>query len=118
MRLLPKNALLFLELPFYFLEVLFCFLELPFFFPEVFFCFPEAPFYFSKIPYCFRELPFSFPEVLSIYLLCTSFSRNAFFAADCTFSSCSEMVTEIIYTLLLFCFLMELFIDQLMMPSW
>ena len=76
-----------------------------FFFPEVFFCFPEVPFYFSKIPYCFREFPFSFPEVPSIYLLCTSFSF------------CSELIREIIFTLLLFYFLMEPFNDQLMMPS-
>ena len=104
--LLSKNALLFLELPFYFPKVSFCFLELPFFFfPEVFFCFPEVPFYFSKIPYYFREFPFSFPEVPSIYLLCTSFSF------------CSELIREIIFTLLLFYFLMEPFNDQLMMPS-
>ena len=116
--LLHKNVFLFLELPFYFPEVPFCFLELPFCFPEVLFCFPEVPFYFSKMPYCFRELPFSFPEVPSIYLLCTSFSKKAFFAADCTFSSCSELIREIIFTLLLFCFLMKLFIDQVMVPSW
>lgn len=56
--LLPKNALLFPELPFHLPEVTFSFLDLPF-------CFPEVLFYFSKLPYCFPELPFSFPEVSS-----------------------------------------------------
>ena len=83
--LLPKNALLFLELPFYFPELLFYFsevpfyfLELPFCFPGVMFCFPEVRFLKNALLfYCFPELLFSFPEVPSIYLLCTSFSKNA-----------------------------------------
>ena len=99
-------------------ELPFCFPELPFYFPEVSFCFLEVSFYFSKMPYCFRELPISFPEVSSFQLfLCASFS-NAFFPADCTFtSSCSELLGEIIFASLLFCFLLEHFTDQLMKPS-
>ena len=107
--LFPKNALLFLELTL-------CFPELPFYFLELTFCFPEVSSYFSKMPYCFSELPTLFPEVSSFYLLCASFSKNAFFPVDCTLSSsCSELLRQI-FPLLLFCFLLELFIDQLMMP--
>ena len=115
----PKIALLFSKSALLFSRIPLTFLEFPFYFPEVFFCFPEVTLYFSKIPYCFRELPFSFPEVPSIYLLYMSFPKNSFFAADCTLPSCSELVVrEIIFTFFLFCFLMEPFIDQLMMPSW
>ena len=84
---LPKNALFSHNCLFSSPELPFCFLELPF-------RFPEKSFYFSEMPCCFPELPFSFPEVLSIYLLCLSFFKNAFFLADCTFSlSCSELPT-------------------------
>ena len=78
--------------------------------------FPKMPFYFqnfSKMP-CFPDFSLGFPEVPSFYLLCSSFSKNAFFfQADCTFLlSCSELPREIIFSLLL-----EVFIDQLLMPS-
>ena len=93
-------------------EVLFCFLELSF-------CFSKVPLYFSKMSYCFPEFPFSFPEVTSCYLLCISFSKNAFFPGDCALSwSSSKLLREIIFTLLLFHFLLELFTDQLMLLSW
>ena len=96
-----KNALLFPKFPFIFQKcpfVLqnypfvsrncsFIFQNRPFYFPEGFFCFLEVPFYFSKIPYYFPELPFRFPELPSVNLLCASFSKNAFFPADCAFSS-------------------------------
>ena len=94
---LLKNAFLFPELSFYFPELLF-------YFPEVLFCFTEVPFYFSKIP-SFPGFPFSFPEVpLFMYCACL-FPRMPFFPADCTFSlSCSELLREIIFALLLFFF--------------
>ena len=110
----PRIALLFSRSTLFFPEFPFCFLE-------VFFCFSEVPFYFWKIPYCFGELSFSFLEVPSISLLCKSFSKNTFFAADCTFSSCSELVVrEIIFTFSCFVFSWNslLTLYWLMMRSW
>ena len=52
-----------------------------FHFLELLFCFPEVLFYSSKTTYCSPELPFSFPDLLSFFLLCVSFCKNA----DCTF---------------------------------
>ena len=47
-----------------------------------------------ELPFCFPELSFSFAEVSSFYLLCTSFSKNAFFqlivASPRPAQSCSE----------------------------
>ena len=71
---------------------------------------------FGTGEYCFPELPFSFLEVPSFYLLCVSFSKNAFFPADCTLSlSCSELPRETLFALILFCFPLELFIDWWML---
>ena len=93
--LLPKNALLFLELLFNFPELPFCFLKSFCCFPEVPFCFQEVSFYFSKVPYYFPELPLRFPEVPSFYLLCMYFSKNPFSSADCSLSfSCSELLRQ------------------------
>ena len=97
--LLRKNAVSFPELAFYFPEVLFCFLELLFCFPKVPYFFPEVPFYFSKTLYCFPKLDFSFPEVPSFYLLWASFSISAFYSADLTFSSCSEIFPSLLFPL-------------------
>ena len=67
------------------------------------------------MPFYFPEVPFCFPEV-SFHLLCATFSKNAFSPANCTFStSCSELLREIIFSLLLFCFLFRLYIGQFMM---
>ena len=63
----------------YFPDVPFCFLKLAFCFLEVPFCFLDVPFPFSEIHYCFPAFGFSFPEMPSFYLLCMSFSKNAFF---------------------------------------
>ena len=107
--LLSKNALLFPELPFYFQLMLLCFLEFPF-------CFPEVPFHFSKIPCCFLELSFVYQKCLIFIFYAHLFPRMIFFPVDDTFSlSHSELLREIIFALLLFCFLLQLFIDQLMM---
>ena len=57
-----KNALLFLELPFYFPEVPFGLLEMSFRFPEV--------------PVCFPEVPFCFPEMLFFLKNALLFSRT------------------------------------------
>ena len=85
-----------------------------FYFPEAPFVFQKNFFNFSKIPYCFPEVPFGSPEMPSFYLLWASFFKNAFFPADCTFSLfSSELLREIIFALF-FCFVIELFIDQLL----
>ena len=63
------------KIPFYFLNCLFIY----HYFPEVPFCFLDVSFPFSEIHYCFSAFGFSFPEVASFYLLCMSFSKNAFF---------------------------------------
>ena len=72
--LLPKNALLFPELPFYFQLVLFCFLEF-------LFCFPEVPFHFSKIPCCFLELSFVYQKCLIFIFYAHLFPRMLFFSS-------------------------------------
>ena len=55
------------------------------------------------MPCCFPEFSFSFPEVPSFYFTyCTYLSKNIF-PADCIFSSsCSELLKEIIFAMLLF----------------
>ena len=122
--LLPKNALLLPELLFHFPEWLFYFRKLPFYFSEVSCCFLELSFSFLGLPFCpksaflflrntllFSRIAFSFPEVPSFY--CVRLFPKCFFPVDCTFtSSCSELLREIIFAFLLFCFLMELFTDQ------
>ena len=71
--------------------------------------FPRSAFLFLKNALLFSRIAL-FPELLSFYLLCASFSKNAVFPADCTFSSsCSERW----YFPCFFCCLLELFIDQL-----
>ena len=45
------------------------------------------------------------------------FTKNVFLA-DWTFFSHSELLREIVLALLLFCFLLKLFIESFMMPSW
>ena len=95
-----------------FSRVLFSFLELPF-------CFSAVPFYFSKMLCCFPELLFSFPELpFFFFFTVLVFFQECFFPpADCTFSSCSELLRKIIFALLLFCFLLEFIIDQFMTSS-
>ena len=53
-----------------------------------------------------------------LFIYCACLFPRMFFPADCTCSSCSKLLWEILITLLLFCFLTELFIDQLIIPSW
>ena len=89
-----------------------------------------VPLIFQKCPFVSWNCPFVFqkclyisqkclivtqncPGVTSFYLLCASFSKNDFFPADCNFP-CSELLTEIISTLLLFWFLL----DSLLTNSW
>ena len=101
--LLPKNVILFLELPFYFQELPLHFLELPFLFPGIALLFSRSALLFSRSAFLFLKnallfsrTAFSFPEVPSIYLLCTSFSKkNAFL--QLIFSFCSELVREIMH---------------------
>ena len=115
---IPSYSLICLFIYHYFPDVPFCFLKLVFCFPEVPFCFLDVPFPFSEIHYCFSAFGFSFPEVPSFYLLCMSFSKNDFFQLICALSlSGSQLLRDIMFVLLLFYFLLELFADQLMMPS-
>ena len=131
--LLPKNALFFPVLPFYFLELPLYFPELPIYFPEGPFSFLELPFCFLKVPFYFA-LPFYFSKIPSfpkktqncslvfqkylLFIYSVHLFPRVFFSPDCTFSlPCIELLKEIIFALLLFCFHLELCICQLMMPS-
>ena len=96
-QLLPKNALLFSRIVFLFSRSALLFSRSSF---------------FSKMLYCFQELLFSFQKCFFICFAC--FFPRMLFSADCTFSySCSELLGEIIFALLLFYFLLKLFIDHL-----
>ena len=98
---IPRIALLF------FGSVLLFPWNCPFVFQKCLFILKNALFFFPK-------LSFSLPEVPSFKSLFTSISKNALFPVVCTFSlSCWELLREIVFALLLFCFLLELFIDQL-----
>ena len=119
-------------MPFHFSKIknTLLFPELLFYFPELPFYFPEVSFYFSKVPVHFPEVPIS-QKCPIVFQNCPLVSISAFFLftvrlffleyffppADCTFSlSSSESCSEI-FPLLLFCFLLELFIDKRMMSS-
>ena len=130
--LLPKNALLFPVLPFYFPELPLYFPELPVYFSEgpfsflgLPFCFPKVPFYFALLFY-FSKIP-SFPKKIQncslvfqkylLFIYCVRLFPRVFFFPDFIFSSpCTEVLKEMIFALLLFCFHLELCIRQLMMP--
>ena len=60
----------------------------------------------KELPFCFPELPFSFAEVSSFYLLCTSFSKNAFFqlivASPRPAQSCSKLLRDNCLAVVLF----------------
>ena len=76
------------------------------------FVFQKGIFIFEKCCIVFQNFPLAFQRCLLSFHCCLSFSKNTFFPTDCTFSSsCSELLREIIFALLLFCFLLELFID-------
>ena len=88
-------------------------LNASFYFPTMLIYFLEVSFCFLELPFCFRECPFVFQNCLS-FIYCMHLFEKCFSPTDCTISSChSELLGEIIYDLLLFCFLLELFIDQL-----
>ena len=60
----------------------------------------KMPFYFSEMLFYFPEVSFYFPEVPFYLMLCLS--RMLFLLGDCTFYlSCSELLKEIIFALLL-----------------
>ena len=89
--LLPKNALLFPELPLLFSRIVLYFPEVPFCFMELPFCSPEAPFYFSKMSYCFPELPLVFQKCLCFIYYAHLFPRILFFqliVPSCPAQSC------------------------------
>ena len=77
---------------------------------------PKNPFYSHNCPFIFQRCPFVSWNCCFAFQKCL-FYFSKIFPTDCTFSSsCSEPFREIIFALLLFCFLFELFIGQLMMP--
>ena len=95
--------------------------------------FPEISLLFSRSTFLFSRCAFSFlRNTLLFSSIWLQFSRSAFFLftvhvffqewffpADCALSlSGSQLLRDIMFALLLFYFLLELFADQLMMPSW
>ena len=76
-------------------------------FPRISLLFSRSAFSFLKNSLLFSGIVLCLPEVPYFYFLCTSFSKNDFFPVDDTFSlSHSELLREIIFALLLFCFLL------------
>ena len=81
--------------------------------------FSKSPIFFSRNVFLFlKYVPlFSritlqfFGSALFLFSVCVFF-KTAFFPADCTFSFCSELLREISFVLLLFCFLLELFVSS------
>ena len=93
-------------------------------FSRIVLLFPGIALLFSRSVFLFlKKWPIVFQDCILVFQKCLLFCtmrisfQECFFPADCTFLSCSEQFREIIFALLLFCFLLELFFDQLMMPS-
>ena len=119
---LTKNPLLFPELPIY----LSLFSRCTILFPEISLLFSRSTFLFSRCAFSFLRLTLLFSSIWlqfsrSAFFLFTVhvFFQEWFFPADCALSlSGSQLLRDIMFALLLFYFLLELFADQLMMPSW
>ena len=80
------------------------------------FVFQKCFFISQKCP-SFPEFPLIFQKGLFLFTVRNLFSRMLFSTADFTFSSsCLEPLRQI-FALLLFCFFLELFTDQLVIPS-
>ena len=101
-------------------NVLFSFLKIKniLLFKELLFYYPELPFYLRFL-ISFQSISLVFQKnLLFIYCKCFFF-QECFFSAFCIFSLfCSELLREMIFSLLLFRFLLELFVDQIIMPYW
>ena len=129
---------LLVPLPFYFPKMPFYSQNCSFIFQNCSFIFQNRPFVSFNRPFIFQKCPFVLKKFLFILQKCLIvfqnyhlvfqkclflftihvFFQECFFPADFTFSStCSELLREIIFALLLFCFPLETFIDQLVMPT-
>ena len=72
----------------------------------------RSVFFFLKNVLLFSRIALTFPTIVFLLFTSWAFFQDAFFPSDCTFcGSSSEILREIIFPLLL-----ELFIDQLMIP--
>ena len=99
-------------------------------FPEIALLFSRFALLFPRTALLFSRSVLLLSGIAFLFLKNARFSRIAFFLftvrlfprmffpADCTCSSCSKLLWQILITLLLFCFLTQLFIDQLIIPSW
>ena len=75
---------------------------------------PGIIFVFQKCPFVFQSCLLVFQKCLCLYYCARLFPRMLLSPADCNFSSSwSELFKEIIFALLLFCFLFKLIIDKL-----
>ena len=92
-------------------------LQVPLFSSQCALLLPKNALLFSSIVFLFSRSAFIFLKNALLVIYCASFSKNVFSPADCTFLSCSELLRDTVFALPLFCFLIELFIDQFMMPS-
>ena len=114
-------------------NVFFYFPELLSFFLEMHFCFLRLPFYFLEIPFYFSKMSCGFPEYhFSIYFCRNSFlffqcliyfvyfffSENAFSQLDVPCCPYDSRLERYYLSSSCFFFLLKLFIDQLMIPSW
>ena len=138
MTTLEGGGRLLVPLPFYFPKMPFYSQNCSFIFQNCSFIFQNRPFVSFNRPFIFQKCPFVFKKFLFILQKCLIvfqnydlvfqkcfflftvhvFFQECFFPADFTFSStCSELLREIIFALLLFCFPLETFIDQLVMPT-
>ena len=110
-------------LPFYSQNYPFIFPELPFqfselhlkalLFPGITLLFSRSAFLFLKNALLFSRITLQFSRSPFFLFIVHIFLQEFFFPADCNFSfSYTELLREIIFVLLFYCFLFELFIDQ------
>ena len=94
------------NVPFYFPKMPFCsrtdffFPEVPFRFLEFLFCFPEVSFFSQNCFFNSQKHPLVFEKCL-LLIHCASLLPVMLFSSWFTFSSCSELLREIIFALLL-----------------
>ena len=115
---IPRVTLLFSRIALSFSRSAFISRSCPFVSQKRSFVFQKCLFVSRKCCIVFQNCSFVFQKCLQFIYCVRLFSRTLFFAADYAFSSCLELLREIIFTCSSFVFFLELFIDQLIIRSW
>ena len=107
---ISRIALLFSRIAFLFPGIALLFHRIALLFSRSFFLFHKNALLFSRIALQFSR-SVVFLSIVHVFI------QECFFLANYSLSSsCSELLRQIIFALLLFCFLLKLFIDQFMVP--